>query len=184
MNNQSAAIEIFRALHDSGCFVLPNPWDAGSAIYLEHLGFKALATTSAGFAFSKGLAAGPASVSLELMLEHFREITAATSLPVNADFQNGYADEPESVAANVRRCVATDVAGLSIEDSTGNIDRSLYDFDLAVERIKAARAAIDGQVSQSFLRHAAKLGWLEMLIRFTHHLSDSPLSPTPAPIVS
>lgn len=143
MNNQSAAIEIFRALHDSGCFVLPNPWDAGSAIYLEHLGFKALATTSAGFAFSKGLADGPASVSLELMLEHFGEITAATSLPVNADFQNGYAHEPEGVAANVRRCVATGVAGLSIEDSTGKKEKPLYDFDLGVERIKAARAAIN-----------------------------------------
>jgi 2-methylisocitrate lyase-like PEP mutase family enzyme len=142
MTNQSATINKFRALHESGCFVLPNPWDAGSAIYLEHLGFKALATTSAGFAFSKGLTDGPASVSLELMLEHFREIAAATSLPVSADFQNGYAHEPESVAANVKLCVATGVAGLSIEDSTGNSDRSLYDF-LAVERIKAARAAID-----------------------------------------
>ncbi len=145
MNNQSAAIEIFRALHDSGCFVLPNPWDAGSAIYLEHLGFKALATTSAGFAFSKGLADGPASVSLELMLGHFREVAAATSLPVNADFQNGYADEPEGVAANVKLCVATGVAGLSIEDSTGRSDKPLYDFDLAVERVKAARAAIDAK---------------------------------------
>jgi 2-methylisocitrate lyase-like PEP mutase family enzyme len=140
---QSSAVEEFRHLHESGCFVLPNPWDAGSAIYLEHLGFKALATTSAGFAFSKGLPDGPASVSRNLMLEHFREIVAATSLPVNADFQNGYADTPEDVADNVAHCVATGVAGLSIEDSTGIAHQPLYDFDLAVERVKAARAAID-----------------------------------------
>src|SRR5690242_9930927 len=89
MNKQLSAIEQFRALHESGCFVLPNPWDAGSAIYLEQIGFKALATTSAGFAFSKGFADGPAQVSRDLMLDHFREIAASTSLPVNADFQNG-----------------------------------------------------------------------------------------------
>lgn len=140
---QSSAINEFRRLHESGCFVLPNPWDAGSAIYLEHLGFQALATTSAGFAFSKGLQDGPASVSRSLMLDHFREIVAATSLPVNADFQNGYADTPEDVAENVSPCVATGVAGLSIEDSTGIDNQPLYDFALAVERIKAARAAID-----------------------------------------
>ena len=143
MSNQSSAIETFRRLHESGCFVLPNPWDAGSAIYLERLGFKALATTSAGFAFSKGLPDGPAYVSRDLMLDHFREITAATDLPVNADFQNGYADEPEAMAESVRLCVATGVAGLSIEDSTGNNAQPLYDFDLAVQRIKAARSAID-----------------------------------------
>ncbi len=143
MSKQSSAIEEFRALHESGCFVLPNPWDVGSAVYLQHLGFKALATTSAGFAFSKGLADGSAAVSLDLTLEHFREIAAATSLPVNADFQNGYADEPESVAGNVTHCIATGIAGLSIEDSTGKSDRPLYDSDLAVERIKAAREAID-----------------------------------------
>lgn len=140
---QTNAIEEFRRLHESGCFVLPNPWDAGSAVYLEHAGFQALATTSAGFAFSKGLPDGPASVSRGLMLDHFREIVAATSLPVNADFQNGYADTSEDVAENVAHCVATGVAGLSIEDSTGIDDQPLYDFDLAVERIKAARAAID-----------------------------------------
>lgn len=143
MNKQLSAIENFRKLHESGCFVLPNPWDAGSAIYLEHLGFKALATTSAGFAFSKGFADGPAQVTRDLMLDHFREIAAATSLPVNADFQNGYADDPEGVAANVKACIATGVAGLSIEDNSGRHDQPLYDFDLAVRRIKAARAAID-----------------------------------------
>jgi 2-methylisocitrate lyase-like PEP mutase family enzyme len=141
--NQSSTIEAFRALHESGCFVLPNPWDAGSAVYLEHIGFKALATTSAGVAFSRGLPDGPEFVSRAMMLEHFREIVAATSLPVNADFQNGYADDPEGVAENVKLCVATGVAGLSIEDNSGRSEQPLYDFDLAVERIKAARAAID-----------------------------------------
>lgn len=140
---QTSVIEDFRLLHESGCFVLPNPWDGGSAIYLEHLGFKALATTSAGFAFSKGLPDGPVFVSRNMMLDHFREIVAATSLPVNADFQNGYADTPEDVAENVAHCVSTGVAGLSVEDSTGIDHQPLYDFDLAVERIKAARAAID-----------------------------------------
>lgn len=143
MSNQADAIENFRALHQSGCFVLPNPWDAGSAIYLAHLGFRALATTSAGFAFSKGLPDDSRLVPLEMMLEHFREIVAATSLPVNADFQNGYADEPDGVTENVRLCIGTGVAGLSIEDSSGRTDNPLYDFDLAVERIKAARTAID-----------------------------------------
>jgi 2-methylisocitrate lyase-like PEP mutase family enzyme len=141
MNKQSLAVHQFRALHESGCFVLPNPWDAGSAIYLEHIGFKALATTSAGFAFSKGLS--DAAVPREMMLEHFREIAMATSLPVNADFQHGYADDPEGVAANVALCVPTGVAGLSIEDSTGSSDEPLYEFGLAVERIKAARTAIE-----------------------------------------
>src|SRR5438093_6826816 len=149
--DRSSAIEKFHALHESGCFVLPNPWDAGSAIYLEHLGFKALATTSAGFAFSRGLPDGPAFVTSDSMLEHFRDIAAATSLPVNADFQNGYADEPEGVAASVELCVATGVAGLSIEDSTARSDQPLYDFDLAVARIKAARAAIDASPTDAVL---------------------------------
>jgi 2-methylisocitrate lyase-like PEP mutase family enzyme len=143
MNKQRSAIERFHALHESGCFVLPNPWDIGSTIYLEHLGFKAVATTSAGFAFTKGLPDEPEFISRAVMLEHFREIAAATSLPVNADFQNGFADDPEAVAESVRLCVATGVAGLSIEDNTGRKEQPLYDFDLAVERIKAARAAID-----------------------------------------
>lgn len=143
MSTQSASINQFRALHQSGCFVLPNPWDVGTAVYLNHLGFKALATTSAGFAFSKGLPDGALTVSRDLMLEHIREIAAATSLPVNADFLNGYADEPEGVAESVALCIATGVAGLSIEDSTGNAVAPLYDFGLAVDRIKAARSAID-----------------------------------------
>jgi 2-methylisocitrate lyase-like PEP mutase family enzyme len=142
MSDQLAATTKFRELHASGCFVLPNPWDIGSAIYLEHLGFKALASTSAGFAFTRGMQ--DAAVPRDSMLDHLRELAAATSLPVNADFRNGYADEAEGVAANVRRCIATGVAGLSIEDSTDNGGTPLYEFDLAVARVKAARAAIDG----------------------------------------
>jgi len=142
-HKQSSAIEEFRALHEAGCFVLPNPWDAGTAIYLQHLAFKALATTSAGFAFSKGLPDSVSVVSRDMMLTHFREIVHATTLPVNADFQNGYADEPENVAASVVLCIATGIAGLSIEDASGDSVTPLYDFRVAVDRIKAARAAID-----------------------------------------
>ena len=136
-------IQTFRELHKSGCFVLPNPWDAGSAVYLYHLGFKALATTSSGFAFSRGLPDDIRAVPRDVVLTHFREIVQATPLPVNADFQNGHADEPERVAENVGLCVATGVAGLSIEDSVVNESKGLYDFELAVERVKAARRAID-----------------------------------------
>ena len=143
MDRHVQAINEFRALHQSGCFILPNPWDRGSARYLEHLGFKALATTSAGFAFSQGLPDDPKVVPCDIVLEHCRDIADATSLPVNADFQNGYADEPESVAENVRRCVQTGVSGLSIEDSTGRSDPRLYEREMAIERIKAARRAID-----------------------------------------
>jgi 2-methylisocitrate lyase-like PEP mutase family enzyme len=141
VNAQPSAIAQFRALHESGCFVLPNPWDIGTAVYLHHLGFKALATTSAGFAFSRGKPDG--GVSLDEMLAHISEIVAATPLPVNADFLNGFADEPEKVAANVKRCVATGVAGLSIEDNTGRSDTPLYQKQLAVDRIRATRNAID-----------------------------------------
>jgi len=142
-HNQSSAIEKFRALHIEGCFVLPNPWDAGTALYLEHLGFEAVATTSAGFAFSKALPDSVAAVPRDIALAHFREIVDATTLPVNADFQNGYADEPEGVAANVELCIATGVAGLSIEDASGDRATPLYEFSSAVDRIKAARAVID-----------------------------------------
>jgi 2-methylisocitrate lyase-like PEP mutase family enzyme len=135
----------FRALHESGCFVLPNPWDIGTAIYLERLGFKALATTSAGFAFSRGKPDG--GIPRDEMLAHIREIVEATALPVNADFQAGYADEPEGVAANVQLCLETGVAGLSIEDSTGRSDCPLYEKKLAIERIRAARSAIDASKS-------------------------------------
>jgi 2-methylisocitrate lyase-like PEP mutase family enzyme len=131
---------IFRALHENGCFVLPNPWDVGTAKYLQHLGFKAIATTSAGFAFSAGLPDG--AVGRDMMLAHIREIVEATDLPVNADFENGYADDPAEVAKNVRLCVDTGVAGLSIEDNSGRKNRPLYDVDLAAERIGAAKEAI------------------------------------------
>ena len=140
-SSQTSLAAKFRALHESGCFVLPNPWDIGTAIYLEHLGFKALATTSAGFAFSRGKPDG--GVPRDEMLAHIREIVKATALPVNADFHAGYADEPEDVAANVRLCVETGVAGLSIEDSTGRSDCRLHEKKLAIERIRAARSAID-----------------------------------------
>jgi 2-methylisocitrate lyase-like PEP mutase family enzyme len=136
-------VEVFRELHKSGCFVLPNPWDAGSAVYLHHLGFKALATTSSGFAFSRGLPDDIRAVPRDVVLAHCREIVAATPLPVNADFQNGHADEPEGVAESVALCVATGVAGLSIEDSVVGDRQGLYDFALALERIKAARRAVD-----------------------------------------
>ena len=132
--------QTFRELHRGGCFAIPNPWDIGSARYLQHLGFKAVATTSAGFAFSRGLSDG--AVGCDMMLAHIREIVEATQIPVNADFENGYGDDPGEVAENVRLCVDTGVAGLSIEDSTGRKEQPLYDVDLAVERICAARKAI------------------------------------------
>jgi 2-methylisocitrate lyase-like PEP mutase family enzyme len=133
----------FRKLHESGCFVIPNPWDVGTARYLRHLGFKALATTSSGFSFTKALPDTDWAVPVEMALAHIAEMVEATELPVNADFESGYAHEPEGVAANVRACVATGIAGLSIEDSTGDKDKPLYDLDLAIERMRAARAAID-----------------------------------------
>ena len=133
----------FRTLHERGCFLIPNPWDIGSARYLQGLGFKALATTSAGFAFTLGQPDSAAAVPLEASLAHFAALAAASELPLNADFQNGYADTPAGVGENVRRCVETGVAGLSIEDSTGDPRRPLYDLDEAVARLKAARAAID-----------------------------------------
>ena len=134
--------ERFRELHTSGCFAIPNPWDVGSARYLQHLGFRAIATSSAGFAFSRGLPDN--DLPRETMLAHIRELVEATDVPVNADFENGYADEPEGVAASVRLCVETGVAGLSIEDSSDRPEQSLYDIGHAVERIRAAREAIGG----------------------------------------
>ena len=148
----------FRQLHETGCFVIPNPWDVGSARYLQGLGFKALATTSAGFAFTQGLPDG--GVSRAMMLAHFRDIVAATDVPVNADFEGGFADAPEGVAESVRLCIDTGVAGLSIEDSTADDANPLYDFELALARVRAARAAVDtagGEVvftarSEGFIR--------------------------------
>jgi 2-methylisocitrate lyase-like PEP mutase family enzyme len=140
---QASRVEVFRALHASGCVLLPNPWDVGSAVFLEHLGFKALATTSAGMGFSRGLPDTVAAISRDIVLAHLREVVGATRLPVNADFQSGYARDPEGVAASVALCVATGVAGLSIEDATGESASPLYELPFALERLKAARAAID-----------------------------------------
>jgi 2-methylisocitrate lyase-like PEP mutase family enzyme len=146
----------FRRLHESGCFVIPNPWDIGTARYLRHLGFKALATTSSGFAFSRGLPDTDWAVPRDAMLAHIAEIVAATDLPVNADFESGYAHEPDGVAANVRLCVETGVSGLSIEDSTGDRAQPLYDLSLGVDRIRAARQAIDATGTEVLLTGRAE----------------------------
>src|SRR5438270_121469 len=131
----------FRKLHESGCWMIPNPWDVGSARYLQGLGFKALATTSSGFAWS--IAHADNAVPRDMMLAHIAEIVSVTDVPVNADFEGGYADEPAGVAESVGLCCQTGAPGLSIEDSTGNKDKPLYDIPFAVERMKAARGAID-----------------------------------------
>lgn len=136
---------IFRELHRSGCFAIPNPYDVGTARYLQHLKFKALATTSSGAAWSLGLP--DTAVGLDRMLDHLAAIATAADVPVNADFEGGYAIEPEKVAANVTRAVATGVSGLSIEDSTGAADAPLFELPLAVARIRAARQAIDAAQS-------------------------------------
>ena len=134
-------VATFQSLHTSGCFVMPNPWDAGSAKALEQMGFQALATTSAGLAWTLGCADD--QVNLDQTLAHLRVVVDAVAVPVNADFKDGYAVEPEGVKANVTSAVATGIAGLSIEDSTGNEADPLFDLELAVERIRAAREAID-----------------------------------------
>jgi 2-methylisocitrate lyase-like PEP mutase family enzyme len=134
-------IGAFHRLHESGCFVMPNPWDVGSAVVLEQMGFEALATTSAGFAWT--VAQPDNGVRRDEMLEHLRQIAAAVEVPVNADFENGYADDPHGVGVNVKLAAATGVAGLSIEDSTGDPGEPLYEFGLSVERVRAARQAID-----------------------------------------
>jgi 2-methylisocitrate lyase-like PEP mutase family enzyme len=141
MTTSAQKRDAFRKLHESGCFVIPNPWSAGTARYLEGLGFKALASTSSGYAHSLGFSDG--ALTLDQVLTHYREIASATSIPVNADFENGFAHAPDDVAANVKRCIDTGVAGLSIEDYTNDDANPLYDFDLAVARMKAARKAID-----------------------------------------
>ncbi len=141
----AARRKAFRALHEHGCFVIPNPWDLGSARYLQHLGFPALATTSAGFAFSQGLPDSGDNVvgTRDRTLAHIASITAGVDLPVSADFMSGYGLKPEDVADSVARCVATGVAGLSIEDATGDPMAPLYDLPIAIERVRAAREAID-----------------------------------------
>jgi 2-methylisocitrate lyase-like PEP mutase family enzyme len=131
----------FHRLHSSGCFVMPNPWDVGSARALEQLGFKALATTSAGLAWTLGLA--DTQVTRDQALDHLRQVAGAVTVPVNADFEDGYAAEPARVAENVKMAADTGIAGLSIEDASGDAADPLYDFDLAVARVDAARRAID-----------------------------------------
>ena len=131
----------FRKLHESGCFVIPNPWNAGSARYLQGLGFPALATTSSGYAHAQGFADG--ALGLDAVLAHFRELAAATDVPLNADFEDGLAENLNGLAENVTRCVATGVAGLSIEDSPNDGKTPLYDLETAAVRVKTARAAID-----------------------------------------
>jgi 2-methylisocitrate lyase-like PEP mutase family enzyme len=138
---QDARVAEFRRLHEAGCFVMPNPWDVGSARALQQLGFEALATSSAGHAWTLGRADN--RVRLDEALEHLRVIAGAVEVPVNADFEGGFADDPDQVAANVKLAAATGIAGLSIEDSTGDAEEPLYSFELAVERIRAARRAID-----------------------------------------
>ena len=140
-SNIAARRRAFRQLHESGCFVIPNPWDAGSAQYLKSLGFKALASTSSGFAWTQGHADG--ALSRDTVLAHLRDLVAATDLPVNADFESGFAADPDGVAESVRLAVETGVAGLSIEDATGDAAHPLHDLDMAVARLRAARAAID-----------------------------------------
>jgi 2-methylisocitrate lyase-like PEP mutase family enzyme len=132
---------VFRSLHEAGCFVIPNPWDVGSARYLAMLGFKALATTSSGFAWTLGRPDN--KVTVDEALAHFRAIVKAVAVPVNADFEGGFSVAPEGVATNVSRAARTGVAGISIEDSTGDPAKPLFEFGLSVERIRAARRAID-----------------------------------------
>ncbi len=141
MDVHAERVTAFHQLHASDCFVMPNPWDAGSARALEGLGFKALATTSAGFAWTLGRADN--QVELDAVLEHLRAVVAAVRLPVNADFEGGFAVDPSQVNANVKLAASTGIAGLSIEDSSGDPSQPLYAFDLSVQRVRAARAAID-----------------------------------------
>jgi 2-methylisocitrate lyase-like PEP mutase family enzyme len=143
MQDVSSRRAVFRTLHESGCFVIPNPWDAGTARALAQLGFPALASTSAGYGFSRGLPDSPTALGLDAVLDHLAELVAATDLPVNADFQSGYAADADGVATNVRRCAETGVAGLSIEDTTGAAGRPLFELEEAVEHVHAVRAALD-----------------------------------------
>ena len=144
----------FRRLHESGCFVIPNPWDAGSAKLLAQLGFKALATTSSGFAWSLGRR--DRHITLDESLGHLRAISASVGVPVNADFEGAFAVDPDDVAINVGRAAATGVAGLSVEDSTGDPAKPLFDFDLAVDRIRAARRALDEAGGRALLTARAE----------------------------
>ena len=141
MNGREDPITEFHRLHASGCFVMPNPWDVGSARALEQMGFQALATTSAGLAWTLGRADN--QVTLDQVLEHLRAIVGAVKVPVNADFEGGFAVDPAQVGKNVRRATSTGIAGLSIEDSSGDAAHPLFELELAVDRVRAARQAID-----------------------------------------
>ena len=141
MQGSTALTDTFRALHRAGCFVIPNPWDVGSARLLASFGFKALATTSSGFAWTLGKSDN--RVTIDEALEHLRVVAGSVDVPVNADFEGGFAVEPDGVATNVTRAIGTGIAGLSIEDSSGDPSEPLFDFDLSVARIRAARKAID-----------------------------------------
>lgn len=141
--------QTFRKLHENGCFVIPNPWDSGSAAILQSLGFKALASSSAGFAWSQARA--DYNVNRDDLLAHLQALVDATDIPINADFENGFADDPDGVAANVTRAIGTGIAGLSVEDSSWAEGDPLYDFDLSVSRVAAARKAIDDSGEDVFL---------------------------------
>jgi 2-methylisocitrate lyase-like PEP mutase family enzyme len=170
----------FRKLHEAGCFVIPNPWNVGSARYLQSLGFPALATTSSGHAHAQGFPDG--AQSRDDVLAHYTELAAATDVPLNADFEHGFADDPDGVAANVTRCIATGIAGVSIEDAPKSA-APLYDFDLSVARIKAARAAVERAGGDVVLTARA-----ENFIRGVNDLDDatagSRLIKRPVPIAS
>jgi 2-methylisocitrate lyase-like PEP mutase family enzyme len=169
----------FRKLHENGCFVIPNPWDVGSARYLRHLGFQALATTSSGFSFSRGQADADRAVPRDVMLAHVTEMVAATDLPVNADFRSGYARDPDALAENVRLCVETGVAGLSIEDATDEPGAPLYDVAFAARRVAAARKAIDATGADVMLTARAE----SYMARVSRPLEDAldRLTATPLP---
>ena len=160
----------FHQLHASGCFVIPNPWDLGSALYLQRLGFKALATTSSGFAWSR--ARPDNGVVRDAVLDHLREMVDATDLPLNADFESGFAHDAAGVAESVRLAIATGVAGLSIEDSTGDADNPLYAIDIAIERMRAARAAINSIPSPA--RHSGAPGSISSM---ASAMASAPISP-------
>ena len=154
MESAAPRVDAFRRLHERGCFVMPNPWDVGSARYLQSLGFPALATTSAGAAFSAGVPDG--SQLRDSVLAHIRALVTAIDLPVNADFESGFGADAAEVAESVRACVETGVAGLSIEDATGDAAHPLYELTEAVERVKAARAAIDASRIRAVLTARAE----------------------------
>ncbi len=149
--NDTCVIQAFRDLHNSGCLVIPNPWDRGSAIALASIGFRALATSSAALSFASGRPDTPAALGLDTTLANIREIVRATDLPVSADFQAGYGRTPSDVEASVKRCLETGVAGLSIEDTAADADQPLHKAGDAIERVRAARSAIDASGSGAVL---------------------------------